>query len=78
MENKTSSKRERFNKIAVNRTNKILDMLRLLGNCSNTASYEYSEEEVKKIFTAIEQEVKLQKQKFGNQKKQNTNNRFEL
>lgn len=78
MENKTSSKRERFNKIAVNRTNKILDMLRLLGNCSNTASYEYSEEEVKKIFAAIEQEVKLQKQKFGNQKKQNTNNRFEL
>lgn len=78
MENKTSSRRERFNKIAVNRTNKILDMLRLLGNCSNTASYEYSEEEVKKIFTAIEQEVKLQKQKFGNQKKQNTNNRFEL
>lgn len=68
-------KKERFNKIAVNRTNKILDTLRLLGNCSNTASYEYTEEDVKKIFNAIEQEVKMQKQKFG---KCNTNGKFEL
>lgn len=68
-------KKERFNKIAVNRTNKILDTLRLLGNCANTASYEYTEDDVKKIFNAIEQEVKLQKQKFG---KCNTIGKFEL
>lgn len=68
-------KKERFNKIAVNRTNKILDTLRLLGNCSNTTSYEYTEDDVKKIFNAIEQEVKLQKQKFG---KCNTIGKFEL
>ena len=74
LENQKSVKKERFNKIAVNRTNKILDMLRLLGNCSNTASYEYTEDDVKKIFSAIEQEVKLQKQKFG----KNTTGKFEL
>ncbi len=75
MEVKNNTKKERFNKIAVNRTNKILDMLRLLGNCANTSTYEYTSEDVKKIFNAIEQEVKLQKQKFNNQ---HTNNRFEL
>lgn len=75
MENKNDAKRERFAKIAVNRTNKILDMLRLLGNCANTASYSYTDEDVKKIFAAIEAEVKAQKQKFS---KQEGSNRFEL
>lgn len=75
MEKKNDVKRERFAKIAVNRTNKILDMLRLLGNCANTSSYSYTDEDVKKIFSAIEAEVRAQKQKFG---KQEGNNRFEL
>ena len=57
-------KKEKFRKIATNRTNKILDTLRLLGNCSNTSNYSYTEEEVKKIFSAIEAEVKAQKVKF--------------
>lgn len=57
-------RRDRFQRIAPNRTNKILDNLRLLGNCANTANYEYTEAEVKQIFSAIEQEVKIQKAKF--------------
>ena len=39
-------------------------MLRLLGNCSNTATYEYTKEDVKKIFTAIDEELKATKSKF--------------
>lgn len=57
-------KKERFTKIATNRTNKILDTLRLLGNCSNTSNYSYTDEEVRKIFSFIEAEVKTQKAKF--------------
>jgi len=57
-------KKERFNKIAENRTNKILEMLRLLGNCSNTSNYSYTDEEVKRIFSTIESEIKEQKAKF--------------
>ena len=68
-------KQERFNRIATNRTNKILDMLRLLGNCSNTSNYSYSEEQVKKIFLAIENEVKEQKSKFWRKEK---NKKFSL
>ena len=57
-------KRERFEKVAVARTNKILNDLRLLGNCANKNNYEYSEKDIKKIFNAIEAELKKSKSKF--------------
>jgi len=64
------SKGDKFVRVAENRTNKIIDMIRLLGNCSNKAVYDYSDEEVKKIFGAIENELKIAKGKFGNFEKE--------
>lgn len=58
------TKREKFVKLTELRTNKIIDTLRLLGNCSNNYMYEYSDEDVDKIFTAIEKEVSDCKKKF--------------
>lgn len=58
------SKRERFVRIAEARTNKILEMIRLLGNCSSKANYEYSDEDIKKIFGALEKELKNTKNRF--------------
>ena len=58
------NKREKFVRIAENRTNKIIDMLRLLGNCSNKQNYEYSEDDVKQIFSAIEKELKAAKNSY--------------
>ena len=58
------SKRDRFVRIAEARTNKIIDMVQLLGNCSNKGTYDYSKEDVKKIFAAIENELKNAKAKF--------------
>ena len=58
------NKRERFVRIAEARTNKILDMLRLLGNCANKSNYEYNDEDIKQIFSAIEKEVKAAKNAF--------------
>lgn len=58
------SKNERFIRIAEARTNKIIKMIRLLGNCSNKGNYSYSEEDVRKIFCAIESELKTSKAKF--------------
>ena len=52
-------KAERFKRVAENRTNKIIDQIRLLGNCSNRSNYEYTEEDVKKIFAAIEVELHI-------------------
>ena len=45
------SKKERFVRIAEARTNKIIDMIRLLGNCSSKATYEYSKEELRRFRT---------------------------
>ncbi|MCA1060290.1 hypothetical protein LCL96_15230 [Rossellomorea aquimaris] len=57
-------KHERFKKIAEQRTNKILKTLKLLGNCANKGNYNYTDEEVRKIFAAIERELKNTKSKF--------------
>ena len=64
MKKQNETKRECFVRIAEARTNKIIDMMRLLGNCSNVATYEYTKEDVKKIFAAIEDELKATKAKF--------------
>lgn len=60
----TETKRERFVRIAEARTNKILEMMRLLGNCSSKGNYDYNEEDIKKIFGALEKELKNTKNKF--------------
>lgn len=58
------TKSERFVRIAEARTNKIISMIRLLGNCANKGNYEYSEDDIRKIFSAIEGELKTAKGKF--------------
>ena len=58
------TKRERFIRLAEARTNKILDMMKLLGNCSSKSNYDYSDDDIKKIFTALEREIKNTKNKF--------------
>ena len=58
------SKRERFEKVAVARVNKIIKDLKLLGNCSNKNNYEYTDKDIKKIFSAIDLEVKRMKAKY--------------
>lgn len=58
------TKRERFVRIAVARTNRIIDNMRLLGNCSSKSNYEYTDEDIKKIFNALEKELKQTKNRF--------------
>ena len=68
-------KSQRFKRVAEARTNKIIESIRLLGNCSNRSNYSYSEEDVKKIFNAIESELKVAKQRYKTKSK---NSKFEL
>lgn len=65
MGNMQETKREKFVRLAEARTNKIIDMLQLLGNCSNTSAYDYTQQDVEKIFGAIEDELKEAKKKFN-------------
>ena len=72
----STQKEENFKRLAENRTNKIIGMLHLLGNLSNTSNYSYSEEQVEAIFAAIEQELNEQKNRFV--VKQETKKKFRL
>ena len=72
----TETKRSKFIRIAESRKNKIIHMVRLLGNHSNSNVYEYSEEDVKKIFNTIENEVKKAKERYDSIEK--TENKFTL
>lgn len=58
------TKRDKFVRLAEARTNKIIDMIRLLGNCSNRSNYDYTDADIQKIFSTIEKELKNTKTKF--------------
>lgn len=77
MQKAEETKREKFVRLAEARTNKIIDMLQLLGNCSNASAYDYTQQDVDKIFSAIEAEVKEAKKKF-NKIESRKNTRFTL
>lgn len=65
-----TSPRERFKVVAENRTNKILNDLRILSHCANKTLYEYGSEEIDRIFQAIGDAVTEAKTKFkGKEKK---------
>ena len=69
--------RERFIRIAEARTQKIIDMIDLLGNCSNQYNYEYTQNDVNKMFNAIENALKINKAKFISDST-NKNTRFKF
>jgi hypothetical protein len=60
------TRKETFRRLATRRTNAVLNRLRVLGHCSNRHLYEYDQEDVKKIFRAIDAELRIVKAKFRN------------
>ena len=61
---KNESKNDRFKRVAERRTRAVLRDLRIIGNCGNRGNYSYTPEQVRKIFSEIEQSVKEAKGKF--------------
>ncbi len=61
---KETEKRERFKRLATQRTNVVLKKLKILGNCSNRSAYEYTEAEISKIFSEIDKAARNTKAKF--------------
>lgn len=66
---RSESKQDAFRRLATQRTNAVLNRLRILGHCSNPQLYEYTDEDVKKIFRSIEKELRAVKAKFVNSSK---------
>lgn len=58
-------RKNNFKRIAAKRTNELLKKIKILGNCSNRSHYDYTEEEVNKIFSEVEKKIREAKAKFS-------------
>jgi hypothetical protein len=59
-----NNRRDNFKRLASARTVEVLKKLKILGNCANRSNYDYTEEEISKIFSEIDRKVKEVKAKF--------------
>lgn len=58
-------RKNNFKRLATARTNEVLRRLKILSNCSNRSHYDYTEEEVNKIFSEVEKKLREAKAKFS-------------
>jgi chorismate mutase len=60
------AKAEAFKRVAERRTERVLQSLRLLGQCSNRRSYQDTDEQITKVFREIRSAVRHAEQRFRN------------
>lgn len=72
MENKS----ERFRRLAEKRTRRVLEDMRILSNLSNKGLYDYSPEQLRKVFGAIKEALTKAEVRFKGGKK--TESEFKL
>jgi hypothetical protein len=60
----TKTKRQRFEEVAGNRVEMVLQKIDNLSKCANKRNYEYTEKDVDKMFKAISEHLKSIKLKF--------------
>ena len=71
-------KRSRFVELGQARVTKATQMLRLIGNLANHNNYEYSEDDVQKILSALDAEMKLLKARFQTALSKKAKDEFKL
>lgn len=57
-------KRKKFVELVEKRVNRLLKDIRLVGNLSNRSNYSFSEDDVRKIFMAIDNELRATRKRF--------------
>ena len=57
-------KRKKFVELAERRVTRLLREIRLVGNLSNRRNYSFNDEDVRKIFSAVETELKATRKRF--------------
>lgn len=72
------TKSDKFNRLAEARTNRILDHITSLSKLANTAHYEFSQEDVKEIFSAIRKELNSANTVFEKALERTGKSRFRL
>ena len=68
MENKS----ERFKRLAEKRTRKVLNEIRVLSNLSNKGLYDYTPEQLRKIFGALRDSLMKAEARFKGEQKRGT------
>ena len=63
---KGETKEDRFQRVVQKRVQNVLDGLRRLSQCSNRRMYKWNDEQLKKIWMAIDKELKTCKSSFEN------------
>ena len=70
--------RQKFVELANKRVSKVLHDMQLIGNLSNRSNYNYTDEDVAKIFRAINGEVKACRKRFDFALNTKENSQFSL
>jgi hypothetical protein len=73
-----SKARENFVRLAEARTRRALKDLRLIGNLSNRSNYSWRDDDVARIFAALDSELKAAKQRFLDAQRKKSEIEFKL
>lgn len=60
----SETKEEKFVRLAEKRTRRVLEGLRLIGNLSNRGNYSWTQDQVDKIFSTLEDELQATRERF--------------
>lgn len=77
MDEKKNVKRDNFIRISESRVSKIIFLLEQMTNLNNTSFYEYTNDDIEKIFLTLTQELEKSKRMLIHSNKKNSR-RFEL
>ena len=73
-----SNSRENFIRLAEKRTNKVIKDIDLLSNLSNKTNYSFTEQDVRKIFSAVALRLKESEAQFQASLKKTAKEKFKL
>ena len=58
------SKKDKFKRLASRRTTDVLERIRILGNLANRSIYSYDDSDIRRIFGAVDEQLRTTKAKF--------------
>tara|TARA_R100000935_G_scaffold39809_1_gene61319 strand:- start:8389 stop:8619 length:231 start_codon:yes stop_codon:yes gene_type:complete len=61
---KERDKRAKFVKLAESRVNRAIKELRLIGNLSNRSAYDFTDDDIRKVFRTLQKELEGAKGRF--------------
>jgi hypothetical protein len=74
-----SEDRAKFVRLATKRVSSALKAIQLIGNLSNKSNYDYTDDDVQRIFKALQEEINVSRRKFELAQKRNAGSiRFTL